>query len=174
MPWVLFSHCMTDESPSDEVEKLMDELDPAADEPNKNQNEAETFDSKEELSKEEIQDEFDGEYVASPTGNSQHLVEIDDSQTLCRKDLREKEWPQSSEPGPFNPICKECKSALAGPVVPTSASIHGSLSEIRNWFAERVDVKSPEKVNGTQALRKSELQLVASYIQTLESDNEKE
>lgn len=123
------------------------------------------------LSKEEIQEQFDGEYAASPTGKTQHLVYTDDSQTLCKKDLHKKEWPQSSEPGPFKPVCSDCKSALAGPSEPTSDAEVGSRNEARNWFAKRVDVRSAEEADH-HPLTKAELQAVVNYIQSLESDNE--
>jgi hypothetical protein len=108
---------MRNETGDDGLEEIISNFDSEMTQQDENQNETETSDNEEGLSKEELQEQFDGEYVASPTGNTQHLVETDDSQTLCKKDLREKEWPQSREPGPFNPMCEDCKSALAGPRV---------------------------------------------------------
>lgn len=123
-------------------------------------------------SKDEINEEFHGEYVASPTGNTQHLVETDDSETLCQKNLNKKDWPRSGEPGPFNPICKDCKSVLAAQVVPTDEVGLSTLNEIRNWFAERVDIRSTKETSDSNPLNKSELQLVAKYIQSIESDQD--
>ena len=125
-------------------------------------------------SKEEINEEFAGEYAASPTGNTQHLVETDGSVTLCGKNLKKKDWPRSSEPGPFNPICKDCKSVLAAPVVPTDEPGMSTLNEIRNWFAERVDIRTTQETSDSNPLDKSELRLVAEYIQSLESDQDTE
>jgi hypothetical protein len=48
----------------------------------------------------------------------------------------------------------------------------GSLKELRNWFAERVDITPVKENSGGMALTKVELQLVAEYIQSLESDNQ--
>jgi hypothetical protein len=125
-------------------------------------------------SKEHINEEFDGEYAASPTGNTQHLIETNDNETLCGKNLDKKDWPRSSEPGPFNPICKDCKSVLAAPVVTTDEPGMSTLNEIRNWFAERVDIRTAEEASDSNPLSKSELRLVAEYIQSLESDHDTE
>ena len=165
---------MTDETGEDKIEEIMDDFDSTINQLDKNQNEAETSDNREELSKEDLEEKFDGEYVASPTGDKQHLVRVDDSRTLCGTDLGEKEWPQSSEPGPFNPICKDCKSAFVGPAPPTNKMGIGSIDGLRNWFAERVDIESVEEASRNKPLTKAELQLVAEYIQSLESDDDHE
>lgn len=175
--FAIIHNCMSDgtgnRTGDDELEEIMSDFDSETIQRGENPDTAETSDNEKEISKEDLEEQFDGEYVASPTGNTQHLVETGNSQTLCRKDLHEKEWPKSSEPGPFNPICQDCKSAFAGPTKPTNAAGLGSLDEIRNWYAERVDIKSAEEKNNA-ALTKSELQILAEYIQSLEPDNKQE
>ncbi|MFC6720289.1 hypothetical protein [Halobacteriaceae bacterium SHR40] len=165
---------MSNGTGDDELEEIMSSFDSEMAQKDENLEEAETSDNQDKLSKEDLEEQFDGEYVASPTGSTQHLVGVDDSQTLCKKDLREKEWPQSSEPGPFNPICRDCKSVFAGPATPTNEAGLGSLNELRNWFAERVDVESAKETSDSKALTKAELQVVVKYIQSLESDNNHE
>jgi hypothetical protein len=159
---------MTDRD-SDEMGKIMEDFGTQFNEPGETHKRAETSNSQEGLSKDELQKQFDGRYAASPAGNTQHLVDPENSQLLCGLDLVKNDWVQSDELGPFTPVCKMCKTSFATQVFTTGAG--GSISELRDWFAERVDVASGEEKDG-QSLTRAELQLIAKYIHSIESDKE--
>lgn len=52
------------------------------------------------------------EFAKKPGNNSQHLVSQDQSETLCGVGLR-SDAPISETPGPFDPICGNCKNYIS-------------------------------------------------------------
>ncbi|MCU4975832.1 hypothetical protein OB955_24435 [Halobacteria archaeon AArc-m2/3/4] len=120
----------------------------------------------ESLSKEELANEFNGEFAASPTGNVQHLVQGKADKTLCGIDLTEENYVRSSSVGPFNPICSVCRPTIETTNEPGLDSING----VRDWFADELESIAPSEEKPHQSLTLNESQYVIKYIQSLKQE----
>jgi hypothetical protein len=174
---------MSDRTGDDELEEIMNSFDSEMAQQDENLNESDTSANKrklskeelEELSKEEIAEEYDFRFGKTPDGGTQHLLPANENKTHCRVGFTDK-FRISEEPGPFDPICSRCKLVALG----AGGSHPGSRPkttkfDLRQLLADEIDgVQEPESLESTRepknSLKKSELTAILSHIEALKEN----
>ena len=153
---------MDDENP-DELQKIAKELDS---EINSSNTQSEDKDAKStnkdnKLSKEEISEEFDVQFAKKPGNKSQHLVSPGKTDALCGVGLG-SDVPISDTPGPFDPVCGNCRRSIGETRVPGM-----SRYDLREWLSNNVKgVEGPDSRENPSCFRMEEMEAIVSYIKS--------
>lgn len=162
---------MTDDV-SEELDELMDDIDAGGStlSPESETDEGTNKADGGELSKEEIADEFEVLFAKKQGNSVQHLVHAEADDTLCGVGLG-TEVKQIETPGPFDPICKRCRSNLLGGSL--GSNTNRTYNDLRQWLANEIEgVQEATDDGSSDALRKSEAAAIVSHIQSLKENIE--
>jgi hypothetical protein len=172
---------MNDGTNDDALEEIMSDFDSKMTQQNENPDEIK-YDNKrelskeeiEELSKEEIAEKYDFRFGQTANGDKQHLLPADENNTYCSVGVSDG-FRISEEPGPFNPICSNCKVNALGGNSAAASSNKTTKVDLRRWLANEVDGVEEPDINSKGApsteLRKPELQAIISHIESLKENN---
>jgi hypothetical protein len=179
IPFVAIYNRMSDGTGDDKLEEIMSDFDSKMTQQDEDPDESETSTNKrelskeqlEELSKEEIAEKCNFRFGQTANGDTQHLLPANEDNTYCNVGVSDG-FRTSEEPGPFNPICSNCKVSALGDGSQTRSSAQTKF-DLRQWLADEIDgVQDPTRApGGLVKPSKSDLQAIVSYIKSLKENN---
>lgn len=155
-----------DDQKSDELQKIAKELDSELNSSDKKSEakERKSPNKKDKLSKEEIKKELDVRFAKKPGNKSQHLVPPGETETLCGVGLG-NDVPISDTPGPFDPICGNCRRSIGETREPGM-----SRYDLREWLSSNVEgVEGPDTRENPSTFKKKEMESIVSHIKSANS-----
>lgn len=155
---------MNDEDLS-ELQELSKEL--TRDDLNKDTSEKENpeaGDTKDKLSKEEIKAEYDVQFAKNRGNKAQHLVSTGKTDAMCGVGLG-SDVPVSDSPGPFDPLCLNCRRSIGENRVPEM-----NRSDLREWLKNNIDGVGEPSGDDPSQFKKKEIEAIVAYIRKISSE----
>ena len=150
----------------DEIDKIADEIDSTINGDDDQHESDSGDDDSDELSKEEIAEEFDVQFVKTQGGNTQHLVKSTDEGVVCGAVDVTSDTVMADAPSPFDPICEKCRGSILGMSINESSG--QTYNDLRRWLADEIEgVDEPKANTGSDQIRKTEAAAIIDYIQSL-------
>lgn len=152
---------------SDKLETVAEEFDSDAKSSDTQSDLKETENTNEDdsLSKEDINEEFNVQFAKKPGNTSQHLVTPGESEALCGVGLG-SDVPISDTPGPFDPICGNCRRSIGGTRRPGM-----NRYDLREWLANNVKgVEGPDNRENSSRFKKEEMEAIVSHIKSITNE----